>query len=226
MSIVIDLIVLAIFALMILISAKQGFVKVVVEVVGFVAVLVVVAMAVTPLAELTYQKVVEPPIINSTSELVFNSSSDAVESVWGSLPSFVTDNADEFGITKDKIKEVAVDNNKTDAKETLQNISQQLVKPAVVTVLEIFYCIILITVLLLVVKIIAKLLNKLFSFKTIGKLNKTLGGVLGIVRGLAVALIFCNVIALIVRFVPNGFWIFSSENIAKTYIFNFLLNVF
>ena len=226
MHIVIDLIVVAIFAIMILISAKRGFVRVVVETVGFLAVLVVVAMTVNPLADVTYQKVIEPPIINSTSEVVFNSSSDAVETVWESLPSFVTENAHEFGITKEKIKEVVVSEGKADAKETLQNISTKLIKPAVITVLEIFYAVILILVLSCIVKILAGIINKVFSFKKIGKLNSTLGGVLGVVKGFVIALIFCNIVELAIKFIPNGIWIFNSQNIAKTYLFNLLTNVF
>jgi uncharacterized membrane protein required for colicin V production len=226
MHIVIDLIVVAIFAVMILISAKRGFVRVVVETVGILAVLVVVAMSVNPLADVTYQKVIEPPIINSTSEVVFNSSSDAVESVWESLPTFVTENVDEFGITKEKIKEVVVSEGKADAKETLENISQKLIKPAVVTVLEIFYAVILILLLSCIVKLLAGIINKAFSFKKIGKLNTTLGGVLGVVKGFVTALIFCNIVELAIKFIPNGIWIFSSENIAKTYLFNLLTNVF
>lgn len=226
MSILIDLIIVAIFVLMIIISARQGFVKALTRLIGFAVVIAVVAVAVNPLADLTYQKAIEPSIVNAAGDLVIEGGDRAADSVWESLPTFITDNADDFGISKDKISNVVSDDTKIDAKETLQKISQELIKPAVVTVLEIFYSVILIIVLLFFVRIIANFLNKLFSFKLVGKINRFLGGALGVVKGLIIALIFCNAISLIVKFVPNGLWIFNSENIANAYIFNLLTNVF
>ena len=67
---------------------------------------------------------------------------------------------------------------------------------------------------------------KFFDFSVLGKINGILGGILGTVKGVIIACIFCTVIALIVSFTENGFWIFNNENIDKTIIFKLLANIF
>ena len=109
MSILIDLIIVAIFVLMIIISARQGFVKALTRLIGFAVVIAVVAVAVNPLADLTYQKAIEPSVVNAAGDLVIEGGDRAADSIWESLPTFITDNADDFGISKDKISNT-VDN--------------------------------------------------------------------------------------------------------------------
>ena len=65
MSITLDLIVIAIIILMVLISAKRGFVRVAVEAVGFVAAIILSLSLSTTLADVTYQKAIEPAILSS-----------------------------------------------------------------------------------------------------------------------------------------------------------------
>ena len=217
MSIIIDLIIVAIILVTALISAKQGFVRAVVEVAGFVAAVLVAFSVSAPLADITYEKVIEPPIL---------STAQTADSVWESLPSFITDNSEKLGITKEHIEKIVVESTLSSTDTALNEISQKAVKPVATGILETLYAVILIVVLLFVVKILAKLLNKAFSFSVVGKLNRTLGGLLGVVKGLAIALIVCEIVVLIISFTDNGIWIFNNENIDKTYIFKFLTNVF
>ncbi len=225
MSIVIDLIVVAIILVTALISAKQGFVKAIIEVVGFVAAVLVAFSLSAPLADITYEKVIEPPILSSVSENAAQSTAHTADSVWESLPSFITDNSEKLGITKEYIEQIVADSTLSSTDTALAEISQKAVKPVATGILETLYAVILIVVLLFVVKILARLLNKVFSFSVIGKLNRTLGGLLGVVKGLAIVLIFCEIVVLIISF-TGGVWIFNSENIDKTYIFKYLINVF
>ena len=218
MSIIIDLIIVAIILVTALISAKQGFVRAVVEVAGFVAAVLVAFSVSAPLADITYEKVIEPPILSSVSENAAQSTAQTADSVWESLPSFITDNSEKLGITKEHIEKIVVESTLSSADTALNEISQKAVKPVATGILETLYAVILIVVLLFVVKILAKLLNKAFSFSVVGKLNRTLGGLLGVVKGLAIALIVCEIVVLIISFTHNGIWIFNNENIDKTYI--------
>ncbi len=225
MSIVIDLIVVAIILLTVLISAKRGFVRVAVEVAGFVAAVILAFSFSAPLADFTYEKAIEPPIINSISENTTESASQTADAIWESLPSFITGNTERLGITKDYIEKEVVSGTKSHMEEALKDLSQKAIKPVATSILETLYAVILIIVLLFIVKILAKLLNKVFSFSTVGKLNSSLGGVVGAVQGIAIALIVCEIISLVISF-AGGIWIFNNENIDKTFIFKFLTNVF
>ena len=220
----IDLISVLIIVLSVAISAKHGFVRVVVEVVGFVAAAILVLTVNGPLADFTYDKVIEPPIVNSVSEKISDTGTATVNEIWDSMPNFVTRNAEKYGISKQNVEQTVLNNN-GDTEKVLRDISQNSIKPVVTGILEVVYSVILIIVLLIIVKILAKLINKAFSFSVIGKLNKTLGGVLGFVKGLIYSAIFCEIVILILSFATNGILIFTTANIAKTYLFNLLTNL-
>lgn len=61
MNYLLDLIVIAIIAAVALISARRGFVRVVIESAGFIAAIFITLTISTPLASLTYDKIIEPP---------------------------------------------------------------------------------------------------------------------------------------------------------------------
>ncbi len=226
MHFIIDLILIGIIVIIALISAKQGFVRAVVEVVGFVAAVLVAFSVSKPLADVTYVKLVEPAIVNSVSESAQESTTQTVDAVWESLPPFITEYAQNFDITRESLEESISESTENNAQTILADISQNVIKPMVTGILETVYAVILIIVLSFVVKILAKLLNKVFSFSIVGKLNSTLGGVLGVVKGIALVLILCEAVLLIISFTQNGIWIFNNENIDKTILFKFLTNVF
>ncbi len=226
MYLIIDLILIGIIAIIALISAKQGFVRAVVEVAGFIAAVLIAFSVSKPLADVTYTKGIEPAIVNSVSENAADSTSQTVDAIWESLPSFITENAHNFNISKQALEESISQEAQNNAQTILVNTSQKVIKPLVVGILETVYSVILIILLSFIVKILAKLLNKVFSFSIVGKLNSTLGGILGFVKGVAITLILCEVILLIISFTENGIWIFNNENIDKTILFKFLTNVF
>lgn len=76
--------------------------------------------------------------------------------------------------------------------------------------------------LIVLSKVAAKLLNKLFSFSIVGKINRLLGGILGIPKGMLLALIFCMLTILIVTVSKDGFWIFTDKAVESSYIFKWI----
>ena len=94
MGIVLDLIVIAIILIFCLISAKKGFVKTIVEAVGVVAAIILAFTFSSPLAATTYDKIIEPPILNAVSSETTESSENAVQNIWDSMPKFIINNAD------------------------------------------------------------------------------------------------------------------------------------
>ena len=71
----------------------------------------------------------------------------------------------------------------------------------------------------------AKIINKAFSLPIIGGINKSLGGILGFGKGLIISAVIAVIISTIVSFSKDGIFIFTPENIEKTYLFSFLSNL-
>lgn len=225
MSIILDLIVIAIIILMVLISAKRGFVRVAVEAVGFVAAIILSLSLSTTLADVTYQKAIEPAILSSVENATAETTSSAADDAWNSLPELITKNADKFGISKDFITNDITEDIGNSATEIVTSISQNTIKPMAVGILKTLYSVILMLVLMIAVKFLARVINKLFSFSLVGKVNKALGGTFGAIKGIIIAWVFCAVISLLVSLTKNGIWIFNAENIENTIIFKLLTDV-
>ena len=223
MSIVIDLILIAVILLFVLTSAKRGFVKVLIETVGFIAAVIVAFTISTPLAELTYDKIIEPPVI----EAAVNAAGESAEhEAWNALPDFLinSDNA-FFATTVNSFTEKITIKISDGVENAVKNASREVVKPVATKLIGLLYSVILIIVLSIVAKFLAKILNKLFSFSFVGKINRTLGGVVGFVKGSVVAVILCAIISLILSFTGKPFLIFSEDTINQTYLFKFLSNI-
>ena len=254
-SFLLDLILALIIGVSVFLSAKRGFVRTFVEAVGFIAAAILVFTVCTPLANATYDKIIEPPILKMVSEEVNKNFEDtlaeipdfdvesekvneiktqlsgSVDEVLKSLPPFVQNYIDKAGIDTNELLDTAEDiaQNGTNIEDTAQsltkNISQNKIKPLVVRVLSYIYSFAMFIVALILVKILARILNKAFSFSLAGKLNTALGGVCGFAKGVIFALLICVVIYTVISFTQNGIWIFSVENIDKTFIFKYLISL-
>ncbi len=221
-ALILDALLVGIVLLNVILSAKKGFVKVLVEVVGFVAAIALAINISTPLATATYNTFVEPAIIGAVEK---NVEATAGESAWEAVPDFITKSADKFGFSLEEFNSTVTSNIKDGAVEAVTLASQQYVMPVAVKVFGLVYSIVLVIILLIVVKLLAKVINKLFSFSLVGKINHTLGGVIGLVKGIVFAVLFCMVGAMLAALVTNGVLIFTAEAISKTFIFKFIISI-
>ncbi len=226
MSIILDLIVLAIIVITVLISAKRGFVRTLIELVGFIAAVFISFTISTPLANSTYDKIIEPSIISTVTSAVDtaadNSAAAAVDSFWNEMPGWIKGGIEKAGISKDSLGGSITANIGNGVQAAVESASQSVIKPAVTGSLALIYQVILLIILLAIVKPLAKLINKLFSFSVIGTANRVLGGVVGVPKGIIYAVAFCLLITLAVSFTQNGFLIFTGKAMEKSLFFSFV----
>ncbi len=218
MGIVLDLILLAIVVITAVISAKRGFVKIVIETAGIIAAVILAFTLSTPLASATYDKVIEPQLIKAVKD-----NADGADTLaWESLPNFLTENSEKLGISVSEFSEKINANLSNGINSAVATASQEVVKPITVQIIGMLYSVILFILLSIIVKFLSNFLNKLFSFSVVGSLNRTLGGILGICKGAIFAALFCIAVCFIVYVSKNGFLIFNEENIELSYIFKFI----
>ncbi len=226
MSIILDLIVLAIIIITVLISAKRGFVRTLIELLGFIAAVFISFTISTPLANSTYDKIIEPSIVSTVTSAVDtaadNSAAAAVDSFWNEIPGWVKGGIEKAGISKESLDGSITANIGNGVQSAVESASQNVIKPAVTSTLALIYQVISLIILLAIVKPLAKLINKLFSFSVIGTANRVLGGVVGVPKGMIYAVAFCLLITLAVSFTQNGFLIFTGEAMEKSLFFSFV----
>lgn len=224
MGVILDLIVLAIIVLTVFLSARRGFVRTAVELVGFIAAVIISLTISTPLSNATYDKIIEPAIVSSASSLADSSVDDsaaAIDAFWNGMPEWVKGGVEKAGISKDSIDTSIAANIGNGVRSAMESASQSVIKPAVTGTLALVYQAILLIVLLIIVKPLAKFVNKLFSFSVIGTANRVLGGAVGVVKGIIYAALFCLLITVIISFTSNGFWIFNAETAEQSLFFSF-----
>lgn len=230
MWIILDLIIVAIVALFVFLSAKRGFVRTIIEFVGYILAVYLAFTVGGIISTAIYDGAIEPAIVSSTAERIVDTAGESVDStvnnVWESLPDLVTKGAESFGITSDYLRNSLTENsvNTENATAIAENAVSAIVEPVIVPLLKSIIGIILFAVLIFVVRILAKAINKVFKLPLIGGLNKFLGGVVGGLKGIVISVIFVVIIGLIMSFTENGFLIFTEENIEQTYLFKILMN--
>ncbi len=225
MSIVLDLIVAAIIILTVVMSAKRGFVRVIIELVGFIAAVFITFTISTPLGNITYDKIIEPPALKAVEDATADTAELSVETMWGAIPEFLQNSAEKIGITREKIEETLNNNSGGSVSSVAQTVSQEAVKPVISEILALIYSVFIFILLLIAVKFLAKFLNRVFSFSLVGTLNRVLGGIAGIPKGIIIAILFIIIVTLITMFSTDGFLFFDKDVIEETVIFKLLLKM-
>jgi uncharacterized membrane protein required for colicin V production len=220
MSIILDLVIIAIVLVTAILSAKRGFVRTATELVGFIAAVYLAFTLSVPAANFVYNKMVEPALMKGIEEKIAQASTNVGNSAIEALPDFIENNLDKFGVDANTLSSMAAN-----AAQPATVLSENVIEPMLTGIFKAVFSILIFIIFTFVVKLLAKLLNKIFSFSLVGALNKTLGFVLGTVKGLVFASIFCAIVVLIASVAGNGFLIFSSKAVNGSFICGFLTNL-
>lgn len=227
MSIVLDLIVVAIILLFVFITMKKGFVKNILNIAALVITLLVIINFANPISVGIYNAFIEKPVCSSIEKTIVSAEEKGesmVAEFWNDMPNILTNTAENSGINSSELSDLILGSN--DAAATAQQISDDIIKPTVVSILVIAVDIILFVVLMFVFKIIIKAICKLFKAPVLNQVNKLFGGILGFVKGVIIAILVCSVISFIVYTSKNGeFLFFTKEVIDKTYLFSKFANI-
>lgn len=217
---ILDLGIIAIVALFAFLSARKGFIKTFVEIFGLVLVLLLANKLSPTLSNFTYNKYVEPAVVNSLQDIKIEDG--VVKLPEGVLPEFVNKFLGEgFNLSG---FEQEINQNLSDSLNSAVTVaSENIIKPVVTEVLSLAFNILITMVLMFVVNILAGILDKVLGGKVLGKINKISGAVLGMIKGVAIAVIVCSIISAIVTLSKTGIGIFTPANIDKTIIFKLLI---
>ena len=218
-GLIIDLAIVLIVLISVIISAKRGFMRTLIEAVGFVAAFFIAFTISSPLADMTYDNMIGPSIVSKVTEASHDTSSTVSSKIWDYMPEIIKNNPSTFGIEESKVKGKIESYTDIGAGDNAEKISENVTKPDIAKLISAIYSIVIIVVLIILSKLLAKLLNKLVSFSLVGKINTALGGALGAVKGIATAFLLCILISFIVITAKTDFGVFTAENIEATHLF-------
>ncbi len=201
MSLVLDIILVAIFAVFVLSAAKKGFVKTLLELVASILA-IVLAYQFSPLvAQGAYDAVVKENLITTIEEQIdekFDAStaSKKAEVTLDAIPEFMVSIAESAGVDFNDIKS-KISSEKFSSENIATELVEKVAEPIVIGALTALSFMILAIILLLVLKFLANLISKLFNIPIIGTANKLLGALLGACKGVVVLVFLCTVLNFI-----------------------------
>lgn len=204
MSIILDIVLVAIFAAYVFFAAKKGFVRTLLELVVVVAAIFLSFQISPVISQTVYDGFVEKEIVNALEEQITEnidslSVTEKANAVLDSIPDFAVSLASSAGVEISTIKD-QISSQKFDSQNLAQSLVDKIAEPIVVGALTIIIFILLAVVLMIVLKIAAKYISKLFDIPVVKSLNRSLGGVLGAIKGVLVVIVICTAL----RFIFGG----------------------
>ena len=225
MSIILDIILIVIFAAFVLIAAKKGFAKTLLELVAVVAALVLSYQLSPVVAQGAYDGFVKESMISSIGNQIdehFDNTTAAkkAEVLLDSLPDFMVSLASSSGVEIDSIK-AKISSEKFGSENIATELVEKVAEPIVLGALTIISFLLLSLLLLFAFKFLAGLIAKVFDIPLVGTANKILGGVLGACKGIIVHVFICTVLDFLFGNSDSA----MSEAVNDSYVMGLLDNI-
>ena len=222
MGIVLDLILALIVVVCTLFAVKKGFVRSLIEVVGYVLAIVIAFSVSGIVANYIYDNVIDEVVVETVSTAIEENSEKALEA----LPDYLTvllEQAD-FDI------ESLLNTNDSDALNVAKQASDNILRPLAVGILKTIISVVAFLILMVVVKLLARVINSMFKGAVLGTANKVLGMALGCIKGVVVATIFSMIVYFVASLSENDFLFFTNEaineSVAAKFIIDFVIGKF
>lgn len=201
MAYILDVAVILLFVLAILIGIKRGFVKTVIRLVGCLLALVIAYSLSGVIAGGAYDAFLAPTvkeqIVAHVPSADTESLREGLDAVMEQLPGFVRNAVDNSIGSTDQIVNYLEGALSGDVESLAATVSDKVIRPVAVAMLQMICFFILFIVLMIVVIILSCVINKVFKLPLLKQANGVLGGILGAVEGVLWVLVAVTVIQLV-----------------------------
>ncbi len=198
MSIAVDVLLLAVFALLIARGVKKGFVVSLFDLIGGLAAGIVAKLFSATSASFIYSSLLKQRIIlslqDNLNEIISSGNPvEKLDKLLSVIPEPLKLVSSNFGLDVFSEAELEKIRLLTDPVQ----IEAGLVEPIAVNILKIITFIIIFIIALLIVKLIGYLLDKIVNISPVKKANAVLGGILGFIFSLVVVFALCMTLSVI-----------------------------
>lgn len=223
MSLILDLVVLALIVLGVVMGIKRGFVRTAIELIGYVLVLVIATTVAVPVSEAVYDGVfrdtVEQSVSTAISESATGSVEPSIDAVFENIPDGIRNLLDYYTITPDSIKDT-LDTHVDDTSGAIAVHIADALAPPIQSLIRLVFVALLFIVGIFAVRLLAKLCNSVAeALPLVGRLNSFLGGFAGGLKGLAIAFFVANLISLLIGLTNGGLLGITQNDVDKTVLF-------
>jgi uncharacterized membrane protein required for colicin V production len=219
-----DILLIAILVLSISFAARKGFVRTVIELIGYIAALAAAAYLGGLLAEFVFETFIRGGMVSSIQEQIeaagFTDMAMGIREAFDALPGYISATVAALGITPASVAAGLADGGVTSG-AIAASVVDLAVKPAMLSVLRSVFHMVLFLVLLFVVRRIAKASGFVNKIPLVGDLNIVLGGAFGLLKGVVWVLFVCTVVKLVQPVLQESWPFLQEETIESSYLFRF-----
>lgn len=225
MSIVLDVLIVALLVIFLLIGKKKGFVCTAIELLGWIAVAVFAIPLAQTAANWVYDVCIDNSICNAVNKTIVETSDGslitAINDYIAKLPSFVSSQLAENEITASYIL------NQGELNDNIAGAVSNAVKPIIIPLISAIISIILAIVGIFCVRLLAKVCGGIVNrIPIVGSVNGLLGAMLGLVKGAVITGIAVFIISTVLNIRTEGIFGITSETVNNTYIFKVIAGLF
>lgn len=216
MAYIFDIVFLIIFAVIVIFSAKKGFIRSLFDLIGSIVAFVLARVLSSTFAPAAFDAVVRPVseqyLASTLSDVGTTDYAVQVEQALSSIPESLSGVMEIIGINTDSILE-KVSSANLQGNNLVESIMNTVVEPVGTAILQFVFTAILAVVLIFVIKIVVKVLDKVISkLPVINKFNSLLGAAFGVVRGVLIVAVVAMLVSVVAGFINNDAFIQSVDS--------------
>ncbi|MBQ8504286.1 MAG: CvpA family protein [Clostridia bacterium] len=216
MAYIVDIVLVAIFAVVIISSIKKGFFRSLFDLIGSIVAFILARILASSFAPSVFGAVLEPVseqyLASTLSDVGTTDYTTQVEQALSSIPESLSGIMQIMGISTDTIIE-KVSSADLNGDNLVESIMNTVVEPVGTAILQFVITAILAVVLIFVIRIVVKVFDKVISkLPVINKFNSLLGAAFGALRGIIIVAAVAMLISVVAGFINNEAFIQSVDN--------------
>lgn len=210
LSIILDLILVLIFAVFIINGRRKGFVNAVLTLAATAISIFVAYEFASPVAEWADGVFVRNAVVKNIAGIITTNIGNGTQAVADAVPSYIAEAAQAGGISLNEV--ISNLGSSIDASQAAEQIYGAIYSIIVLPVLTVIAFLIIYAIINFILSIAVKAICGVFKLPILKGLNKTLGGLLGALKGSAAVVILCIVIIVTKVFYPEDFALAVDES--------------
>lgn len=206
MSMALDIVLLIIWAVFIIISAKKGFVLSLLEFAAVIVAMVVSFQLSSALAPQLYENWLEPKVILALQEALpakGGTAAQQAQAVLASLPENAASFAKAVGIDVNYLAGQIRELNLGSSGQLAKLLAERVGGPIVIQMCRFVLFCIFSVVISIVMKLLAGVIDRIFNLPVLRTANTALGALLGGLKGLVIVALICMTARMIVDLSPQ-----------------------
>ncbi|MBQ3046058.1 MAG: CvpA family protein [Clostridia bacterium] len=202
-SLIIDLIMVLIFAVFIINGRKRGFINTALSLAASAIAIFVAYKYAMPVAQWADGAFIKSAAVNTFSEAISVHLSSGAQAVIDAVPSYITEAAEAGGVSLQEL--ISGIGSTINAEQAAEQIYGAIYSIIILPVLTVVAFLAIYAIISFILSFAVKAIDKVFKLPGLKGLNKTLGGLLGAVKGVAAVAILCAVLVTFRVFIQPEF---------------------